>query len=164
MRRRNPASRGERGFCGNRTDVLSASQFSVERRGHAGPWRTASCSSGLERNVQKLGGGLSVFEAFGDYAEGESLHARDGFVTVGAIAHDPGQCRYFGQPPAIVLALKFDRKGHACTVASGPAVYQPLGAGAPNSSNSVAAARGSSGNVDGLPWRSEQAKERGMPH
>ena len=82
----------------------------------------ASCSSGLKRHVQKLGGGLSVFEAFGNHAEGEGLHAGDGFVTVDAIAHDPGQCRYFGQPPTIVFTHELDEKGHPCTVASGPAV------------------------------------------
>ena len=82
----------------------------------------ASCSSGLKRHVQKLGGGLSVFEAFGDHAEGESLHAGDGFIAVSAVAHDPGQRRDFGQPPAIIFAFKLDGKGHPGTVASGPAV------------------------------------------
>ena len=53
----------------------------------------ASCSSGLKCNVQKLGRGFSVFEAFGNHAEGEGLHARNGFITVGAIAHDPRQRR-----------------------------------------------------------------------
>jgi len=56
----------------------------------------ASCSSGLKRHVQKLGGGLSVLEAFGNHAESESLHAGDGFIAVGSIAHDPGQGRDFG--------------------------------------------------------------------
>lgn len=60
-----------------------------------------------------------MFEALGNHAEGEGLHARDRFITVGAIAHDPGQCRYFGQPPAIIFALKLDGKGHPSTVASG---------------------------------------------
>ena len=72
----------------------------------------ASGSSGLKCNVQKFRGSLSVFEAFGNHAEGEGLHASDGFVTIGAIAHDSGQCRYFGQPPAIIFALKLNGKGH----------------------------------------------------
>lgn len=79
----------------------------------------ARCSSGLKRHVQKLGGGLSVFEAFGNYTEGESLHARDRLITVGTVTHDPGQCGHFGQPPAIIFALKLDGKRHLCTVASG---------------------------------------------
>lgn len=82
----------------------------------------ASCSSGLKCNVQKLGRGFSVFEAFGNHAEGEGLHARNGFITVGAIAHDPRQRRHFGQPPAIIFAFKLDGKGHPRTVAPGPAV------------------------------------------
>ena len=84
----------------------------------------ASCSSGLKRDVQKLGGGLSVFEAFGNHTEGERLHAGNRLITVGAIAHDPGQRRYFGQPPAIILAFELDGKCHAGTVAPGPAVQQ----------------------------------------
>ena len=82
----------------------------------------ASCSSGLKRHVQKLGGGLSVFEALGNHAESERLHTRDSLITVGTVAHDAGQCWYFGQPPAIIFTLKLDGKGHPCTVASGPAV------------------------------------------
>ena len=112
----------ERGSCGNRIVALVASQFARALTGHAGPWRMASCSSSLECDVQKLGGGLSVFEAFGNHTEGEGLHAGDGFIPVGAIAHDPSQRRNFGQPPAIILAFELDGKGHACTVASGPAV------------------------------------------
>jgi len=93
----------------------------------------ASRSSGLKGNVQKLGGALSVFEAFGNHAQGEGLHARDGFITVGAIAHDPSQRGYFGQPPTIIFTLKLDGKGHPCTVASGQQsnkVLQPSAAAA----------------------------------
>ncbi len=133
MRRRNPASRVERGSCGNRTVVSFASRFSIARPGHAEPWRMASCSSGLKRHVQKLGGGLSMFEAFGNHAEGERLHTRDSLITVGAVAHDAGERGYFSHPPAIVFALKLDGKGHPRTVASGPAVQQPNGAVAPRS-------------------------------
>jgi hypothetical protein len=82
----------------------------------------ASCSSGLKRDVQKLRRGLSVFEALGNHAQSERLHAGDGFVAIGAVAHHSGQCRHFGQPPAIVFALKLNGKRHPCTVASGPAV------------------------------------------
>jgi hypothetical protein len=82
----------------------------------------ASCSSSLERDVQKLGGGFAVFEAFGNHAESEGLHASDSFIAVGAVAHDASQCRHFRQPPAIILAFELDGKGHAGTVASGPAV------------------------------------------
>ena len=82
----------------------------------------ASCSSGLKRHIQKFGGGLSVFEAFGNHAEGEGLHPGDDLIAVCTIAQDPGQGRDFGQPPTIIFALQLDGKGHTCTVASGPAV------------------------------------------
>ena len=84
--------------------------------------RTASCSSCLEGDVQEFGGGFPVFEAFGDDSEGEGLNARDGFVMVRAIAHDAGQGGYLGEPAAIVFALELNRKCHAGTVTSGPAV------------------------------------------
>jgi hypothetical protein len=82
----------------------------------------ASCSSGLKRHVHILGGGLSAFEAFSNHAEGERLHAGDGFIAVGAIAHDAGQRRDFGQPPAIIFAFELNGKCHSGAVASGPAV------------------------------------------
>lgn len=60
-----------------------------------------------------------MFKAFGDDAKGEGLDTRDGLITVGAVAHDPGQGWNLGQPPTIILSLKLDGKDHACTVASG---------------------------------------------
>ena len=60
-----------------------------------------------------------MFEAFSNDAEGQGLNARDGFIPVGAVAHDAGQRRHFGQPPAVVLAFQLDRKSHAGTVTSG---------------------------------------------
>ena len=82
----------------------------------------ASCSSGLKRDVQELGWGFSVFQAFCDHAKRQRLYARHGFIAVDAIAHDAGQGWHFGKPPAVIFALKLDGKGHAGTVASGPAV------------------------------------------
>ena len=82
----------------------------------------ASCSSRLERDVQEFGRGFSVFEAFGDNSEGERLNPRDSFVAVRAIAHHAGQGGYFGEPAAVVFAIKLNRKRHAGTVASGSAV------------------------------------------
>jgi len=41
-----------------------------------------------------------VFEALGNHAQGERLHAGDGFVAIGTVAYYSGQCRHFGQPPA----------------------------------------------------------------
>jgi len=79
----------------------------------------ASCSSSLKRDVQEFGWGLAVFEAFGNHAKGEGLHAGDGLITIGAVAHDPSQRRDFRQPPAVILAFELDGKGHARTVASG---------------------------------------------
>lgn len=63
-----------------------------------------------------------MFEAFGDYAEGESLHARNGFITVRSVAHYASQVGYFGYPPAITFALKLYRESHPGTVTSGPSV------------------------------------------
>ena len=60
-----------------------------------------------------------MFEAFGNHAEGESLHARNSFIAIGTGAHDASESGYFGQPPAIIFALKLDGKGHPSTVASG---------------------------------------------
>jgi hypothetical protein len=62
-----------------------------------------------------------MFEAFGDHAKRQSLHAGNGLVTVNAVAHDANQRRHFGQPAAIVLALDLDRKNHVgyCTIRAG---------------------------------------------
>ena len=76
----------------------------------------------MERDVQKFGGGFSVFEALGNDAKGQGLDSGHGFVAVGSVAQDARQVRYFRQPPAVTLTLKLDRKGHAGTVTSGPAV------------------------------------------
>lgn len=105
----------------SRIVALSASQFARALRGHDEPWRTASCSSGLKGHVQKFGWGFSVFEAFGNHSKRQRLDASHCFVAVGAIAHDSGQRWYFGQPPAVLFALKLDGKRHPCTVASAPA-------------------------------------------
>lgn len=81
-----------------------------------------SGSSGLEGDVHEFRWGFSVLEALCDDAKGESLHARDGFVAVRAVAHDAGQRRHFGEPAAIVFAIELNRKRHAGTVTSGPPV------------------------------------------
>jgi hypothetical protein len=102
----------------------------------------------VEGDVQKLSGDFPVFESLGDHPKGESLNPCHGFVTVGSVAQDASQIRDFRQPPAVAFTFKFDRKNHAGTVASGPAVQQPLGAVAPKSlCNRGGPARGSSGNV-----------------
>jgi hypothetical protein len=79
----------------------------------------------VERDVQKLGGGFSVFEALGDDAKGESLNARHGFIAIGSVAQNASKAWYFRQPPPVTLAFKLDRKRHAGTVTSGPAISQP---------------------------------------
>ena len=76
----------------------------------------------MERDVQKFGGGFSVFEALGDNAKGKGLDARHRFIAVGSITHNASKVRHFRQPPAVTLAFKLDRKGHVGTVTSGPAV------------------------------------------
>jgi hypothetical protein len=76
----------------------------------------------LERNVQELSGGFSVFEALRDDTQSERLYARDGFVTIRAVTHDASQCRHFGEPSPVVFAIEFNRKRHVGTVTSGPAV------------------------------------------
>ena len=63
-----------------------------------------------------------MFQALGKDAKSESLDTCDGFIAVGAVAQNAGKIRYFRQPPAITLTFKLDRKSHASTVASGPAV------------------------------------------
>ena len=63
-----------------------------------------------------------MFEALGDHSKGKGLNTGDGFVTVRAVAHHASQARHLGQPPAVIFAFKLNRKGHAGTVASGPAV------------------------------------------
>ena len=90
----------------------------------------ASCSSGLKGHIQKFGWGFSVFQAFGNHSKRQRLDASHSFIAVGTVAHDSGQRWYFGQPPAVLYALKFDGKRHPRTVASGTAVYQPNGADA----------------------------------
>ena len=67
-----------------------------------------------------------MVEALGDDAKGQGLNASDRFIPVRPIAQDTSQVRHFCQPPAVTLPFKLDRKGHACTVASGPAVYQRI--------------------------------------
>jgi len=76
----------------------------------------------LKGNVQKFGWGFSVFQSLSDDAKRQRLYTRHGFIAVCAVAHDARQSWHFGQPPAIGFALKLDGKGHARTVASGPAV------------------------------------------
>lgn len=82
----------------------------------------ASCSSGLKRDVQEFGRGFAMFEAFGDHAERQGLHAGNGLVPVNAVAHDARQGRHLSQPAAVIFAFDLDRKNHDRTVLSGPAV------------------------------------------
>jgi hypothetical protein len=84
----------------------------------------ASCSSGLERDVQELGGRFAVLQAFGNYPERQRLDSGHGFIAVDAVAHDAGQGRHFRQPTAVVFAPKLDGKDHGRTVASGPSNLQ----------------------------------------
>ncbi len=60
-----------------------------------------------------------MVQTVGNDPQGKGLDAGDGFISVGAVAHHPRQRRHFGQPPAIVLAFEFDRKGHPAKVAPG---------------------------------------------
>lgn len=79
----------------------------------------ASCSRRVEGNVQKLGRGFSMLKTLGDYPQRQCLHARDGLVPVLAVAHDAGQRRYLGEPPAVIFAGDFNRECHICNVPSG---------------------------------------------
>ena len=83
-------------FDGSQTAALPPSRSLAGPQGSFAPWRTASCSSGLECNVQEFGGGFPMFEALGDDSEGEGLHARDGFIPVGTVAHDADQVWHLG--------------------------------------------------------------------
>ena len=60
-----------------------------------------------------------MLQTFGNHAEGERLHASDGFLPVLAIGHDAGQR---GKPAAVLFLVSFDRKGHVGYVSFGPAV------------------------------------------
>lgn len=79
----------------------------------------ASSSSRLERDVDELGGGFTLFQALGDNAKGERLDAGHRFVPIFAVAHDARQRRYLGDPAAVILAFEFDRERHRFTVPSG---------------------------------------------
>ena len=59
-----------------------------------------------------------MLKAFCDHAKGQSLHARDRFVSIGAVAHHAGQCRHLRQPPTIVFAFELDGEHHRhhCTI------------------------------------------------
>ena len=60
-----------------------------------------------------------MFEAFGDHAKRQRLHAGNRLVAVNAVAHDASQARHLSQPAAVVFALDLDRKDHVGTVPSG---------------------------------------------
>ena len=60
-----------------------------------------------------------MFEALGNHSQRKGLHTRHGLITVGAITHNAGQERHFGQPSPVVFTFKFNRKRHARTVTSG---------------------------------------------
>ena len=66
-----------------------------------------------------------MLETLGDDAKGEGLDARYRFIPVGSVAEHASQVRHFGQPPAVTLPFKLDRKGHAGTVTSGLSGRQP---------------------------------------
>jgi hypothetical protein len=60
-----------------------------------------------------------MFEAFGNHPERQRLHVGDGFITVGAVAHDTSQGGHLGEPATVVFAFDLDRKDHVATVPSG---------------------------------------------
>jgi len=60
-----------------------------------------------------------MFEAFGNHAKRQRLHAGDSFITVGAVAHDAGQGWHLGKPATVVFAFDLNRKNHVDTVPSG---------------------------------------------
>ena len=93
---------------------------SQQRGQHAPGFRRRS--SGLKGDVQEFGRAFAVFKAFGNHAKRQGLDARDGFIAVGPVAHHAGQARDVGEPAAIILAFNLNRKNHAGTVPSGPAV------------------------------------------
>ena len=65
-----------------------------------------------------------MLEAFGNYAQRQRLHLRDGFITIQAVADDAWQRRYLGQPPTVFFAFEFNREGHARNVPSRPGMHQ----------------------------------------
>jgi hypothetical protein len=121
MQRRSPANRGEQAFGGNPTGASLASQISTSLPVRLGLWPRASCSSRAEGDVQELGRGFSMFEAFSDNTKGQGLDSGDSFIAARTVTHDAGQGGHFSQPAAIGLALKLDRKSQVGTVTFGPA-------------------------------------------
>jgi len=76
----------------------------------------------LKRYVHELGGGFAVLETLGDYSQGQSLDARDGFVAIMAVGQDAGQFWNFSEPPAVVFLLDLNGERHRGNVPSAPAV------------------------------------------
>ena len=67
-----------------------------------------------------------MFQAFGDDAKRQRLHARERFIAVCAIAHHTREGRHFGQAATIIFSLNFDRENHPCTVPPAPVLNKRI--------------------------------------
>lgn len=86
----------------------------------------ARCSRRLECDVQEFGRCFPVLQALGDHTQGERLDSCDRFVPVSAVTHHAWERSHFSEPPAVILALEFDREGHEPNLPSGQPSKQPL--------------------------------------
>jgi hypothetical protein len=76
----------------------------------------ASCSRGVERDVQKVRGRFSMLKAFSNHPQSQGLYLGHGLATVGAVAEHTRQCGHLGEPAAVVFLLQLDREGHEFTL------------------------------------------------
>jgi len=64
-----------------------------------------SCS---DKELAELGDGFPVFEPVGERAKGERFNLGPGFILGSTVGHDTGQGCDFGNPTAVILAIKLD--------------------------------------------------------
>ena len=53
-----------------------------------------------------------MLEPLGNHAQRQSLHLGNGFIAIGAVAHDANQVRDLGKPTAVFFLFEFDAEGH----------------------------------------------------
>jgi hypothetical protein len=81
-------------------------------------WWRASCSRRLEGHIEQFCRRFAVLETLRDDAEGKSLNASHGFITIPSVAQHTGEGWHFGDPSSVLFAFELDREGHAANVPS----------------------------------------------
>lgn len=69
---------------------------------------------------------VAMLEPLSQYAQRQSLHLRDGFRLVGAVAEHAREVRDLGDPAAILLTFELNREDHNGTLAPGWRPNKPL--------------------------------------